>query len=132
MINRKSIFAILIFALLAGMSALISSCKTTHSATAAAPAPAPISCANITPSYSADIKTIIDANCGSSCHNAERPAHHIDLTTYETVKEESAKAEFLGAIKHESSFEPMPKNHLKLDDASIQKIHCWVQNGSPK
>ncbi|MEP7170307.1 MAG: hypothetical protein ABI855_13130 [Bacteroidota bacterium] len=132
MINKKIVFAALMLASISGMSLLISSCKTTHSATATTTASPGISCSGITPTYAADIKPIVDANCGSSCHSAEKQAHHLDLSTYETVKEESGKPEFLGAIKHEGEFTPMPKNHPKLDDSSIQKIHCWVQNGSPQ
>jgi hypothetical protein len=122
MLKQKNIILSLIIASTAGMVIGISSCKT--SSVAKNP------CAGIATSYTTDIKPILDANCASSCHSAEKHMHHLDLSTYESVKAESGNPEFLGAINHESNYTPMPKNHPKLDDASIQKIQCWVQNGA--
>jgi hypothetical protein len=82
--------------------------------------------------YTSDIKAIIDTNCASSCHSSFKKAHHLDLSTYELVKEEASKKDFLGAIKHEKGFEEMPKKHPKLADATILKIETWIKNGSPK
>ena len=84
------------------------------------------------PTYSADIKTIIDINCASSCHSAEKKKHNIDLSTYELVKEESGHGAFLGSIRHENGYDAMPQKHDKLDEATIQKIVCWIQSGTPK
>jgi len=87
-------------------------------------------CAGPTPTYTADIKAIVDANCAvSGCHNSTTKANGIDLSTYEKVKSESSKARFLGAIQRLPGYKQMPKDKAKLADANIQKISCWVQNG---
>lgn len=87
-------------------------------------------CAGLTPTYTTDIKAIVDANCAvSGCHNSTTKANGMDLSTYEKVKNESSKNRFLGAIQHLSGFKAMPKDRAKLSEANIQKISCWVQNG---
>lgn len=84
------------------------------------------------PTYTADIKQILDANCGTTCHSAEKKKHGIDLSSYEPSKESASRNSFMGSIRHEDGFEPMPANHAKLDDATIEKLSCWVKNGMPK
>ena len=86
-----------------------------------------IACAS-SPTYTADIKSILDANC-MPCHSAEKHKHNIDLSKYETAKAAAADKSFLGSIRHEAGYEPMPVKHDKLDDATIQKLSCWVQTG---
>ena len=80
--------------------------------------------------YSAQVKSIIDANCASTCHNAARPAGGIDLTTYEKVKEASLNGKLIPAIQHAEGVDPMPKKSPKLDDASIQVIVDWAASGA--
>lgn len=90
-------------------------------------------CAGLTPTYTADIKAILDANCNTSgCHDVNTSSGNIDLTTYAKAKSESVKDRFLGSIQHKSGYRAMPDNEPKLSDALIQKISCWVQNGSPE
>ena len=89
-------------------------------------------CNGKTPSYTANIKSIIDASCASSCHSARNRADGIDLSNYEEVKAEAAKKRFMGSMKHESGYDPMPKKANKLDDASLQLIACWIENGMPQ
>ena len=87
-------------------------------------------CASISPSYSADIKPIIDASCATSgCHNAVSGAENIDLSTYAKVKDESFKRRFLGSINRESGFKAMPQGAPKLSDSNINLITCWIENG---
>ena len=43
--------------------------------------------------------------------------------------EVTIKATFLGAIKHESGFEAMPKSAAKLSDEIIQQLECWEKTG---
>lgn len=86
-------------------------------------------CGDPNVTYAADIKPILDLNCATTCHSAKKHAHGIDLSTYDMVKTAAAEASFMGSIKHEGNYDPMPKNHDKLDEATIQKINCWVENG---
>lgn len=88
-------------------------------------------CSAITPTYTNDIKAIMDANCATSgCHNATSKAKGIDLSTYALVKSESANAKFLGSIEHKSGYNAMPQGAAKLADAHIQKIACWIEQGA--
>lgn len=90
-------------------------------------------CTGLTPTYTSDIKAILDANCNTSgCHDVNTVAGNIDLSTYANAKTESEKERFLGSIQHKSGYRAMPDNEPKLSDALIQKISCWVQNGSPQ
>lgn len=91
----------------------------------------PDDCAGITPTYSADIKPIIDSNCAlPDCHHAGSPS--IKLSNYEQVKSESLDARFLGAIRQLPGYTPMPKGNLPLPDADVRKIACWINNGRPE
>lgn len=120
--NLKIKFLVPVIAI---VSAALPSCKTHKSVTAAN---TESNCATI-PTYMADVKPIIDENCGNSCHSSTRKAHQLDLTTFDNVKAAASDKSFLGAINHEEGFEAMPRNHPKLDDASIQKITCWIKGG---
>jgi len=80
--------------------------------------------------YTKDVKPIIDEQCGNKCHNAERPADGIELTTYASVKMQSVEGKLIPAIQHAEGSEPMPKKNPKLDDVSIQKIVDWVAAGA--
>lgn len=81
-------------------------------------------------SYNGQVKSIIDANCASTCHNATRPAAGIDLTTFELVKQQALNGELIPAIQHAEGVTAMPKKAPKLDDASIQVIVDWAASGA--
>ncbi len=90
-------------------------------------------CTGLTPTYTNDIKAIINTNCAKSgCHDASTQEAGIDLSTYAKVKSESSNARFLGAIEHRTGYEAMPQDASKLADANIQKIYCWIENGQPE
>ena len=90
-------------------------------------------CTGLTPTYTAEIKGIMDSQCATSgCHNASSKKAGIDLSTYAKVKSESAKDKFIGSMQHKSGYTAMPEGASKLDDATIQKISCWVSNGTPE
>jgi hypothetical protein len=90
-------------------------------------------CTGITPTYTANIKSIIDANCATSgCHNASSQADGIDLSTFALVKSHTGHNAFLGSIQHVSGYEAMPKGGSKLSDADVKLISCWVQSGAPQ
>ncbi|MCB9309444.1 MAG: hypothetical protein H6567_05220 [Lewinellaceae bacterium] len=90
-------------------------------------------CTGVTPTYTDDIKAIMDASCAySGCHSAASKRDGIDLSTYAKVKSESQKNRFLGSIQHLSGYKRMPENASKLSDDTIQKIYCWIENGNPE
>lgn len=114
-------FSIMILSVLIS---LIYSCKSSKPAEKS-------SCAAV-PTYSAEIKNILDQNCASTCHSAEKKKDGIDLSTYETAKQFAANKNFMGSIEHKAGFAPMPAKKPKLDDATIMKLSCWIQNGMPQ
>ncbi len=122
---KKIITASLTIATVA-MAVYMSSCKSKQTTQVTSV------CKGENPTYTADIKTIIDANCASTCHSERKKADGIDLSSYENVKMEAEKKRFIGSMKHEAGFDPMPKKHDKLDEATLQKISCWVENGMVK
>lgn len=109
------------------LAIFVVSCKTKKATTETAKS----GCAT-TPTYTADIKPILDASCGNSCHSAQKRKAGIDLSSYESSKEIGGQKRFLGAIRHEQGFDAMPAYAAKLDDATIQKIACWVEGGMPQ
>ena len=90
-------------------------------------------CAGVTPTYTNDIKTIMDANCATSgCHNASAKASGKDFSTFNNCKNESMSNSFLGSMKHSSGYTAMPKGAAKLSDAQIKLVECWIKNGTPQ
>jgi hypothetical protein len=102
--------------------AVIAACKSKPVATAS-------KCTDTSLTFTNDIKPIMDLNCASTCHSAKKHAHGIDLSTYENVKAAAADKSFMGSIRHQGVYTPMPKNHDKLDEVTLQKISCWIDNG---
>lgn len=90
-------------------------------------------CTNLTPTYTSDIKAIMDGNClGSGCHNSSSRANGIDLSSYAAVSAEADKAQFRGSIEHLSGYDKMPRNSGKLATTQLQKIYCWIESGKPQ
>lgn len=90
-------------------------------------------CAGITPTYDGEIKAILNTHCATSgCHNASSKKAGINLSDYTSAKNESLNDRFLGSVQHLKGYDDMPKGESKLDEATIQKLYCWVQNGSPQ
>ena len=93
----------------------------------------PIDCTGLTPTYTTDIKAILDTHCAiSGCHGPYSHQAGIDLSNYEDASAASHNSNFLGAIQHKKGYEPMPKDAAKLSDSNVQLLTCWVQNGSPE
>jgi len=92
-----------------------------------------IDCSGVTPTYTADIKPILDASCAKSgCHDAITKANNYDLSAYGPASAISQGNRFLGAIQHKNGFSEMPQGGPKLSDDKIQQLTCWVENGSPE
>lgn len=88
-------------------------------------------CTGDVPTYSKDVKTIIDDNCAySGCHSASSKAGKISLEGYSAASDEFLNGESLCTIYHDCK--PMPQGSAKLDDATIQLLTCWVKNDCPQ
>ena len=102
-------------------------CKSTKEAAKTTTVTAKIDCTSSTLTYTSDIKAIIETNC-SQCHNGNYEAGY-NFLTEESVKKAASNGELLRSIKHEKGIDAMPANADKLDDATIRKIECWINNG---
>lgn len=101
------------------------SCKTPKE-TASVPTPQ-LNCSDKTFTFNADIKPILETSC-TKCHNTNNKAG-FNFYTYESAKKAAESGELLGTIKHLKGFRKMPAYAGKLDQAIIDKIECWVNNG---
>jgi hypothetical protein len=105
---------------------LVASCKDDDT-------PDNVDCTGLTPTYTSDIKAILDASCAKSgCHNSADLANNMDLSTYANAMAISQQPRFLGAINHQSGFIAMPQDGPKLSNDKIELLTCWVENGSPE
>ena len=92
-----------------------------------------VDCTGLIPTYSADIKAILDASCAlSECHSAGSQQAGINLSTYGGASSISSRDRFLGAVRHKKGFTPMPQNGPQLSAEKINLLACWVENGSPE
>lgn len=115
------------------LSLTLTGCMMLYSCKTQKVSPAPlIACADPQPTYNTDIKPILDSHCAATCHSAKNKAGGINLSAYSTAKAVAVKKKFLGAIRHQAGFLAMPRKAPKLFDADINKIACWVQNGTPE
>lgn len=92
-----------------------------------------VDCSGTTPTYTANIKSIMDRDCaGSGCHSSSAKRSGYDLSSYAGVSTAAKSKAFLGAIQHKSGYSKMPKGASKLSDADVKTVTCWVQNNMPE
>lgn len=115
---KKTFLVISVFCL----SIVLFSCKNTNDPLK------DFDCTGATPTYTADIDTIMAANC-TSCHSGSFPSGNLDLSTYANVKAES---NLFCSVNHDAACEAMPQGAAKLSDADIKKIACWIKNDKPQ
>jgi hypothetical protein len=93
----------------------------------------PYQCSSKTVTYTSHIKKIIDHNCATAgCHDAKTRARALDMSTYVLLNPIAQKVNFIGCIKHETSYSAMPLYRNKLATDSINIIYCWIKNGLPR
>jgi hypothetical protein len=80
-------------------------------------------------SYSGTIVPILQREC-YGCHGMLTQNGGINLQGYTQVIKYVQNGQFLGAIRHESGFSPMPDGLPMLNDCTIQKIELWVEEGA--
>lgn len=86
------------------------------------------SCAVSDISYSADLVPILNLHC-ISCHNESSTQSNIYLETYENLAPYVADGKFMGSIKHDDGFEPMPIGG-KLENCDIALFEKWIEEGA--
>lgn len=81
-------------------------------------------------SYSIDVVPILQNNC-YECHSEAVNQAGITLEGYDNLKTYVDNGRFLGAIKHDPGFSPMPQGRPQLPDCQIAKIEQWILDGAP-
>ena len=92
-------------------------------------------CTGVTPTYKKDVKPILDSYCAMpdmGCHGANHAASGINLSNYANAASASSKKSFMGSIEHLTLYKNMPQGGVKMPDAQIHVLSCWVANGSPE
>jgi cytochrome c553 len=103
----------------------ISSCKKES--------PITYDCTGLTPTYTVDVKPIMDARCAtSSCHSANNKADGKDFSSYSAVSGYASNNAFMGSMQHLSGYKAMPQGSTKLSDTDLKTISCWISNGKPQ
>jgi mono/diheme cytochrome c family protein len=82
--------------------------------------------------YTNTVKKIMDNNNCSSCHAAGGTPP--ELSSYATVKAETADTCFIGSMKHSAGSKPMPypQGSPKISDCSVLQIEAWIAAGLPE
>lgn len=81
-------------------------------------------------SFSKDVVPLINRYC-IYCHSESPVLNEVNLSSYDNVIPYINNGSFLGSIKHQGGFTPMPQNRAKLTKCSISIIETWVADGAP-
>ena len=81
--------------------------------------------------YSIHIEGIVQKHC-LGCHSDNNPLGGLSLQNYNDVVAIANDGRFLGAVRHENGYSPMPKNAAMLSDCKIRQIEIWIENGTPQ
>lgn len=79
--------------------------------------------------YSGTVLPILEANC-FSCHGEGINTGNVTLEGYDNLLGLVNSGRFLGAIRHDAGFTPMPQDQPQLPDCTIEKIEAWVAGGA--
>ena len=80
--------------------------------------------------YSTSVMPVLSSNC-INCHGGGIPSAGISLDTYAGVKIQVDNGRLWGAVSHSPNYSPMPKNGIKLNNCSLEKIRIWIAAGAP-
>lgn len=83
---------------------------------------------NISASFSADVKPIIDAKCGG-CHSTLTDGGGVLLTNYAEINVYALDGSLYGSIIHDAAYVAMPLGG-QLPQCDIDVIELWIANGS--
>ena len=81
--------------------------------------------------FSGKIGSLIKNNC-EGCHKTGGTSSGVILESYGSIVEYiSSGKKFMGSIKHQSGYAPMPQNSAQLSDCDIRCIEKWISAGMP-
>lgn len=81
--------------------------------------------------FAADVSPLITAQC-LQCHSAASAPFfgNVNLETYNDVKVYVDNGKFIGSIRHDSGYSPMPQGQAKFSSCNISKIEKWIADGA--
>lgn len=82
---------------------------------------------NIT--YSGFIVPLLTDNC-YACHGNGASQGGVQMGSYSQLKALVDSGRFLGAVRRDEGFSPMPQGAPQLLDCQIAKIEAWVNEGA--
>lgn len=78
--------------------------------------------------YTKDIAPLVTNSCSmNGCHNSNSSTG-ISLTTYNEVKDCVTNGRFMGSVKQETNYSPMPKGG-KWSSCDVSKLEAWLKAG---
>jgi len=95
--------------------------------------PDTLACDTTAVSYMNDIEPVINLSC-YGCHSNDQSQvagagisleGHSNFSSFTSQNTDR----FLGAVKHEASYSPMPKGTAKLTECEISKLEAWFNDG---
>ena len=89
-----------------------------------------VDCVTDNVSYANDIVPILQNRC-FKCHAEGLNLGNVTLEGYDRLKLLVNSGRFLGAIRRDPGFSPMPQNEAMLPDCQIMKISAWIEAGAP-
>lgn len=89
-----------------------------------------LGCSTDDMSYVNDILPIIDQNC-MVCHSASANFGGVTLEGYDALKIWVDNGRFLGSIRRDPGFSPMPQGQPQILQCNIEKIESWINDGAP-
>ena len=89
-----------------------------------------LECDTMNVTFSGTVNPILQQNC-LACHSNANPTAGISLEGYDNVVNATTSPAFMGAIRHEEGYAPMPQGGNKLSDCKIAQIQKWIDDGTP-
>lgn len=89
-----------------------------------------ILCDSTNVTYTESISPLISKWC-ISCHGESNPSSGLSLGNYSQVVASAKDGRLMGALKHEPSYSPMPKNG-QLSACGINMFQIWINTGTPQ
>lgn len=80
--------------------------------------------------YSGTIAPMLNTYC-KGCHNNNLQSGGYNYETHAGVVAAVNSGRFIGAVKHQAGYSPMPQGGNKLTDCQIRQIEKWIATGTP-
>lgn len=81
--------------------------------------------------YGTYILPLLEATDCIACHTIANPGGGVVLEGYDNLKQSVDDGSFLGSIRHDPGYSPMPKGGPKLPECDIFRIELWINQGAP-